>query len=145
MSQLTREELLEALTKGRELIKMGWIKGAWARNKQDKSVEPWSEDACEFCVEGAILGATHFAPNAEQLASACLYLLQVANPEFTDMRSLTQINKGSAQVPSKIDSGHSLVPRINDSTRTTHKQVIRMFTNAIKLVTQSTWHINEDS
>lgn len=133
----SQDQLVSSLTNARELIKLGWIKSNWAINQNNQSVEPWSEDACKFCIEGAILGATHFQDDADSLAEACVILLEMANPEFTDMVSLYKINNdkgGTTKITKK-----SLIPLVNDASKTTHKQVIRMFTNAIKLAKAATW------
>lgn len=137
---MNQAKLVETLEAARELIKIGWIKGTWARNKEGKSVDPWSEDACEFCIEGAILAKTHFDEEDKVLADACVRILQVANPEFTDLSTLRKINQHKTGSPSAISSV-SAIPNVNDR-RATHKQVIRMFSNAIKLAKEAKWHNN---
>lgn len=133
MQQITKAQLVDALEKSRALISIGWIKGSWAKNIEGKNVDPWSEDACKWCVEGAVLGATHFQDHDGQLASAAIRILQVANSEFTkDPMILNKIATGKAASGSKIDN-YSVVPHINDDSATTHEQIIHLFDNAIRL------------
>jgi hypothetical protein len=135
---MDQQDIVATLEAARELIKIGWIKGTWARNKDKKNVDPWSEDACEWCIEGAILAKAHYHPQDQPLADACVRILQAANPEFTDLTTLAKINLGQG-AGSKISKA-SVIPGKNDNTITTHKQVVRMFSNAIKLARGMKWH-----
>lgn len=133
---MNQAKVVDVLEHARELIKIGWIRGNWAKNKKGVSVDPWSEDACEWCIEGAILAKTHYDEEDKVLADACVRILQVANKEFTDMASLTKINNGN-NTTTHI-SGHSVIPEVNDH-KATHKDVIRMFNNAIRLAKGARW------
>src|ERR1051325_4058890 len=119
---ITQQQALEVVTRAKELLEMGWIKGDWARNKEGRSVEPWREEACEFCVEGAFMGAAHFEDNAEEEQQACVTMFQVANPEFAkDPSKMRRILLATNSGGSKI-SPSSVIPGVNDSSTVTHKQ-----------------------
>lgn len=135
----TQADVIDTLNKARELVKIGWIRSDWAKNKEGKSVQPWSEDACEWCTEGAILAITHFHPDDRELADACVRILQAGNPEFSDIGSLTRINRGQTGSPSQISKA-SMIPLINDRGTTTQKQIVRMFSNGIVLARNAIWH-----
>ena len=50
---LSQAKVVEALSKARQMMQHGeWIRGSWARNAKHEHVEPWSEDACEWCKIG---------------------------------------------------------------------------------------------
>lgn len=133
---MNQAKVVGVLEGAKELIKLGWIRGKWAVNEKGENVEPWDESACKFCIEGAILAVTHYDGEDKVLADACIRIFQVANREFTDMASLARINSGR-NTTTKI-SGHSIIPGVNDH-KATHKDVIRMFSNAIRLAKGATW------
>lgn len=135
---LTKAQVVDALEKTTTLIQLGWIKSAWAKNAQGTNVDPWSEDATCFCIEGAIMGACHFAPNSDELQDACVAFVQAANKEFmtnpyTRQRILAKQGSGS-----KITNA-SCIPNINDAYSMTHKDVIRICMNAVKLAKAAIW------
>lgn len=134
---VTQTQIINSLEKARTMITHGWITGSWARNAKHASVDPWSEDACEWCTEGAILGATHFEINSEELAKACLTIIQVANPIIAkDAGLMSKVLRKKGGV-THID-GSSVIPEINDS-RLDWKGVINLFTNGIALAKVAKW------
>lgn len=137
MKLITQADVVDTLTKARELVKIGWIQSAWARNKAGTSVDPWSEEACEWCTEGAILAVTHYHPQNKQLADACVRILQAGNAEFTDIVTLMKTNIGNHS--GSVISGHSTVPAINDSKRTNKQKIVRFFTHGILLAKGAKW------
>ncbi len=135
---VTQTQIINSLEKARTMITHGWITGAWAHDHNKKNVDPWDESACEWCTEGAILGATHFESNAEELAKACLTIIQVANPIIAkDPHQMAKVLAKQGGAVSRIDPS-SVIPHINDS-RLDRKGVIALFTRGIELVKQATW------
>lgn len=136
---VTQDKLIEVLERSRELIKIGWSRSAWAKNSEGANCDPWSENAVCFCEEGAILGATHFEPNAEALAKACVTILQTANKDFMlDREILLRMSKGTTGKTTRIDKT-SMIPYVNDGKISSQEQAIQHFTNAIVLVKKAVW------
>lgn len=129
---------MEVLEKARELIKIGYVRGNWALNKEGKSVDPWSEEAVCFCGEGAIIGGCHFEENAQELEKAAITLFQAANKEFVGNPRLATKILSKKGTTTRIDPS-SVVPLVNDDSRTTQKDMVRFFTNAIKLAKMARW------
>ena len=135
---ITQQQALEVVQRAKSLLQKGWIKGAWARDHNKKHVDPWDESACEFCVEGAFIGAAHFEPNAEEIQTACVTMFQVANPEFAkDPTKMTKIL--AANNPGSHITSSSVIPTVNDSHNVTHKQILRMCDNTLEFIMRSKW------
>lgn len=135
---LTQDQVIGALSRAREMAKIGITTGRWAVNKEGKSVDPWSEEACAWCTEGLFMGATHFDENSQELQDACVTLFQTANKEFMGtysnrMKILKAKNGGS-----RINSS-SIIPSIHDTVYQTQANVIKALNNAIQLAKRATW------
>lgn len=135
INMITKDRVLNALSKARELQNIGYIKGDWAKDANKKSVDPWDESATCFCGEGAIIGACHFEADATELQATCITFFQVANKQFIELANKILKAKNST---TKI-SNRSVVPIVNDRHDTTKEMMVKMFDNAIRLVEASTW------
>lgn len=51
-------KIYQVLTKARNLLKKGWTKGVFARNKYGHEVSINSRSACKFCAQGAVAKVT---------------------------------------------------------------------------------------
>lgn len=132
---VTKDRVLDALTRARELQKIGYTKGAWALDEQKKSVDPWAENAVCFCGEGAIIGACHYEEDAEALQATCITFFQVANKEFQSLAQSILRERGNTSRITK----RSVVPTVNDRKNTTKEIMVQMFDNTILLVEASKW------
>lgn len=116
----------------------GWIKNAWARNKDGNRVEPHSEDATCWCIEGAFMGASHYMDNPEEVQRYCVALTQVANKEIGgSIFKSRKIMQGNNSM-TRIDK-HSIIPSINDNPQITQKDIIKYLRNAIHMAEVVQW------
>lgn len=123
----------EALLKTEELLRIGWCK-TWALNKEGKSVKPESEEACKWCLEGALIAATYYheEEDAKQIREYCVALIQTANKEFIPA---TISNQTSATRIHEL----SLIPTLNDRRASTQEEVISWVVKARKLAERAKW------
>lgn len=127
-----------ALYKAEELLKIGWT-NTWAKNSKGQSCDPQDEDACEWCLEGALMAVTyHVHPDYEerqQVIQQCMILTQTANKEFhiKAIKNSKHPNTASRIAPS------SVIPSMNDASSTTKEQVVGWVKMARRLANLAKW------
>lgn len=63
--------LKEILTRSAELVRAGWTQHLAARDVRGDEVKPTSEDACQFCLVGALDRAVHEHEGSVDYAVSC--------------------------------------------------------------------------
>lgn len=89
-----------------------WTRGSFARDVRNKPVASQSVQACQFCTIGALRRAT----------------LELAGPTPAGMELAS---KASGLLQSSLPKGVYGVETFNDSLKTTHKDVLKLFDKAI--------------
>lgn len=128
-----RQAIIKALYKSEELLKIGYCR-TWAMDKDNNSVKPEDESACQWCMEGAFIAATvliYEEETAKQIQQYCVALTQAASEQFS--YKLSEANyknkKGLSAGPTRIHKG-SVIPLVNDASNTTQADVIKYVHNA---------------
>ena len=110
-------ETIAILTHAYTLIKKGWTRKCFARNKHSKAVTWDSEQACRFCAVGAIKRATH-------------NLFPKDTHETKQYKSNTAIGLLREHA---LDQGYKSTVRFNDcSTKAEVLNAIKQVINAVK-------------
>lgn len=92
--QTTIDEDIKTLEKVRDLIQQGWTKAAFARNEAGDQVDPTSQEACSWCLLGALQCALNVSESYQVIRKAPRVIFASDNvlkerfPQFVSMISL---------------------------------------------------------